>query len=483
MPMSVPRLQPRLPPGLSGWLRATWPVLVALGLFGLVTSLLEYRQLDLAVYWQAAQRVFIDGIEPYTRANGQGLPFTYPPTALFLLRPLAELSRDDAAALLLTLNLIAALAVILILPRALARTGGGHDAASRRLTRFGPLYIACYGGLYLNLHFHQINLLLLLCLWGYWWTLRRASEPESAARAAHRTLWIRRLQQLAAGGSLSLGSVAKPHYGLLAAGMLRCERGVRTTIPMLWMLAGAVVGAAAWVWLSLIVAPVGSWGAWVDQVVGTTNYTTLPPGHSSIAAPWNRSIAGEVARWLVPNKFIAPVIPAASAAGLISATLVALLGLITAWAVIGSLRVRSLHRRCGRPVEQARLVDLELSLVSVWVFLAAPASWTHHLVMLLPAALVLLRDSVLEPCAGKLQRIVAGLVLMVLALTLDDLLPRDVRLDSRAILALMTVAVLGLWLLLLQQLRNQSALTAPPAVAPSAITPACRPRGQGQTPP
>jgi hypothetical protein len=43
-------------------------------------------------------------------------------------------------------------------------------------------------------------------------------------------------------------------------------------------------------------------------------------------------------------------------------------------------------------------------------------------------------------------------VLAVLALTLDDLIPREVRTHSRAIMALMTVAVLGLWALLLERL-------------------------------
>jgi hypothetical protein len=72
--------------------------------------------------------------------------------------------------------------------------------------------------------------------------------------------------------------------------------------------------------------------------------------------------------------------------------------------------------------------------------------------MLLPAALVLLRDAVLDPRAGGLGRLAAVLVLAVLALTLDDLIPPEVRTSSRAIMALTTVAVLGLWALLLQLL-------------------------------
>jgi uncharacterized membrane protein len=72
--------------------------------------------------------------------------------------------------------------------------------------------------------------------------------------------------------------------------------------------------------------------------------------------------------------------------------------------------------------------------------------------MLLPAALVLLREAVLAPGEPPGGRFTAALVLLVLALTLDDLIPREVRTSSQAIMGLMTVAVCALWLLLVQRL-------------------------------
>jgi Uma2 family endonuclease len=352
------------------------------------------------------------------------------------------------------------------------------DIAARRLRTWGPLYIACFGGLYLTLHFQQVNLLLLLCLWPFWRALRTtsAASPIGSRRVDKRSAvhpsrgWISRrsstllhlpfnacCRHVAAGACLALGSIAKPHYGLLLLGVFGCLRVGRRPGPGVWLVLGAALAGAALLWLSLIITPSGSWAAWWEQVPGTTSYTTLPPGHSSIAAPWNRSIAGEVARWLVPNKFIAPVIASPEAAQWVTTALVLALGLATAWAVLGSLRRRARRCAAGRRSPDPVVVDLELSLIAVWVFLAAPASWTHHLVMLLPAALVLLREAVLDPRAGGLGRIAAVLVLAVLALTLDDLIPREVRTGSRAIMALMTVAVLGLWALLLQRLLAQHA--------------------------
>jgi len=428
--------------------RAYLPLAAALALFGFIASLLVLRDLDLSVYWHAAQRVFVDGVEPYTRPNATGLPFTYPPTAFLLLWPLAGHGLAQAGAWLWTLNLVLAPVLMVLLPWDLARTVNAPAAtvAGRRLRVWGPLYIACFGGLYLTLHFQQINLLLLLCLWGFWRVLRRAgpAPPTGSPRAV--------LSRLGAGAALALGSVAKPHYGLLGLGALGCLRRGRRPGPGLWLLLGAALGGAALLWLSLALAPAGSWTAWMQQILGTTGFTALPPGHSSIAAPWNRSIAGEVARWLVPNKFSQVVAASPTAAAWISAALVMALALATGWAVLRSLRLRA--RRCAEGDGSAGpvAVDLELSVLSVWVFLAAPASWTHHLVMLLPAALVLLRDAVLDPRARNATRLAAVLVLAVLALTLDDLIPREVRTSSQAIMALMTVAVVGLWALLLERL-------------------------------
>jgi hypothetical protein len=471
----------------SRWRPQRLSLLAALGLFAVITWLLPVRALDLEVYWRAAQQVFVVGTEPYTRADDAGLPFTYPPTALFMLRPLAVLSLDEAANLLWALNLALAVLVIWLLPRDLARmpvgtaspprrTTSALDIAAQRLLIWGPLYVACFGGLYLTLHFHQVNLLLLLCLWPFWRALRAASpaSPIGSRRVDKRSAvhpsrgWISRrsstrlplpftscCRQLAAGASLALGSIAKPHYGLLLLGAFGCLRIGRRPGPGVWLVLGAALGGLALLWLSLIIAPAGSWAAWWQHVPGNTSYTALPPGHSSIAAPWNRSIAGEVARWLVPNKFTTPVLTSPAAAQFVTTILVLGLGLATAWAVLGSVRRRARRFASGHDGLDPTAVDLELSLIAVWVFLAAPASWTHHLVMLLPAALVLLRDAVLDPRAGGLGRLAAVMVLAVLALTLDDLIPPEVRASSRAIMALMTAAVLGLWALLLQRLLAQ----------------------------
>lgn len=417
----------------------------ALVLFALIAAVLPTRDLDLAVYWQAAQRTFVAGVDPYPRAEGEQLPFTYPPTALFLLYPFSRLDLAESARWMWGLNLLLVPVLMGLLVSDLARTrvgsgplGAGDDRADRlpgrRLCLWGPLYMASFGGLYLTLHFHQVNLLILFCLWFYWRALRLGHDGYGA------------------GAALALSAVAKPHYGLLLLAALRWPavpigNGRRRGLvprPVI----GAVVAGLLLLGLSLLIAPAGSWGSWLTLVLGNTSFTELPPGHSSIAAPWNRSIPGELARLLIPNKFSQPILASPTAAAWLSKLLVLGLLAATLGLILSSMRARA--RRELRPAP--RTIDLELSLLSVLVFLAAPASWTHHLVMLLPAALVLLRDAVLDPRESVGSRLTAALVLAVLALTLDDLIPREVRVSSQAIMGLMTVAVLSLWFLLMQRL-------------------------------
>jgi hypothetical protein len=424
-------------PMTRGTLASLIGLLSGLSLFAAVAGALHTRELDIAVYWEAAQRTFVEDSNPYQRRAGDVLPFTYPPTALFLVYPLSLLDLRQAAQLVWRLNLLLVPALMLLLIHDLSRDDPAA-ARNRRLRRWGPLYMAGFGGIYLTLHFHQINLLMLLCLWLYWRQLRRGRCGFGG------------------GAALVLGAIAKPHYGLLLLGALpQCvsDKGrARAPSRCLRLLLGAAIAGLALLGLSLILAPAGSWASWWSAIAGGASYSALPDGHSSIAAPWNRSIAGQVARFLIPNKFTEPVIASPAAAAALSSALVILLLAASVWVLSDSMR-----RRIGASAPTDPIaIDLELSILSMFIFLAAPASWTHHLVMLLPAALVLLRDAVLDPREPAGSRFTAALVLLVLALTLDDLLSREIRTSSQALMGLMTAAVLSLWLLLLERLHRRT---------------------------
>ena len=387
-------------------------LIIGVSLFFAVVSTLSLVETDVAVYWKAAHRVFDLGIDPYLRQPGDVLPFTYPPTALFLLYPLSGLDLDQATLLILAVNLLLSVTLMVMI---IADLSVGHSG--RRLAFWGPVYVATFGGLYLTIVFCQTNLIVLLFIWLFWRDARR-SKPA----------WR-------SGIALAVGCVAKPHYGLLLLGS-----GPK---PGYRVIAGASIAGAVLLGMSFALVPEGGWQTWLGVVLGETSYTALPAGHSSIVAPWNRAIPGFIARFFVPNKFIAPVVDSPATARFLSTALILLLLAVSAWTLY-----RSMRRADRSPADR----DLELSLISVFVFLASPASWTHHLVMLLPAALVMLRDGVLDRNQRVASRLTVGLVLAVIAFTFDDLIPREVRISSLAIMSLMTVAVVALWLLIVERL-------------------------------
>jgi len=394
-------------------------LLVGVALFLALASALAPVETDIAVYWKAAHRVFDLGIDPYFLGPDDRLLFVYPPAAFFLLYPLSELDINQSSMLMLTVNLVLSVFLMVLIVGDLSR-----EDPSGRLAWWGPVYVAAFGGLYLNMVFCQINLIVLLFLWLYWRHIRRSQLTSSA------------------GVLLALGCVAKPHYGLLVLGA-----GPK---PGYAIIVGASIAGIALVGASVALAPDGSWNVWIEDVLGETSYTALPGGRSSIAAPWNRSIPGAVARFFVPNKFVDPLVDSPDTARFLSTAVIVVLLVVSAWTLY-----RSMRRADREPMDR----DLELSLISLLVFLASPASWTHHLVMLLPAALVMLRDGVLDRKEPISSRLTVGLTLVVIAFTFDDLIPREIRTSSLAIMSLMTVAVVSLWLLIVARLLQRSALS------------------------
>ncbi len=336
-----------------------------------------------------------------------------------MLYPLSHMDLDQSIAAILLVNVFAVIALLMgSIINDLAQ-----DDLSGWLHFWGPVYIALYGGIYLTITYCQINLIIVLVLWLFWRDIR-------CSHSTYRS-----------GAALVAGAVAKPHYALLMVGASP-KPGQKLIIS------ACTVGTIALLF-SIILVPSNSWHTWSSQIVGDTNYAKLPEGYSSIAAPWNRSIAGFVARFFVPNRYIDPIFDSPDAARIISITLVTILFVFTASTILSSMR---------RATRSSKDRDLELSIISIFLFLASPASWTHHLVMLLRATLVMLRDGVLDRNQSKITRIQITLVLAVIALTFDDLIPREIRISSRAIMSLMTIAIVALWLLAVARLKATIAL-------------------------
>jgi len=374
--------------------------------FLILAHLTPKSKTDINQYWNTAQRAFNQEIDPYPLYPGDRLPFIYPPSGILMFLPYAHLTMDEAAKGMFVLNCVLVIVVLMgLIIRDLSRSG-----AHGRLATWGPLFVALYGGVHVTIALSQVNIIMLGFLWMYWRRLREGAPSATA------------------GVGLVLGSAAKPHYGLLLA--LAAPRFGRNLV--LGVVAASICLFAA----TLLLLPNGVWDSWLVHIAGHTSYTELPEGHRSIAVPWNRSLPGLVARFMVPNPYSNPAWTSAPLASAISSA--AVLGL---FAATGLAVIRSM--RC--PGRDALRRDLELAAVTLALFLASPASWTHHLVMLLPAALLALRDFALNREAAWWSRFGVGIVLAVMGLTLDEFLSVAARASSLLVMSLVTFSVAALW--------------------------------------
>jgi hypothetical protein len=129
--------------------------------------------------------------------------------------------------------------------------------------------------------------------------------------------------------------------------------------------------------VSLVVLPHGTWGGWWNSVLPTGGYGNIPFHLFTPAIPWNQSINGFTAR-LFLNPDYALTIDSAPARWVPTVLVGFVLGAL-AWA---NLR---LNRRARNT-----WLDEEIVVVLLSLFLIAPLSWEHHLVFVLPAALLAL---------------------------------------------------------------------------------------------
>jgi len=375
------------------------------------------RIVDLPSFFYAAQAAFNLGLSPYdpfTIAHfaellGQRVfPFLYPPAALPAFYPLSLVGYPAAAALVLAVNLALTGWLLAWLHRRYLRglpSRGVLVTAALALVAFDPITQTVLKG--------QVNLAVLaLILWA-------ADRVAAGGRDA------------AAGVALGLATVLKTYPAVLLAVFAARRRY-------------AVVAAAAATWaalagLSLAVLPVELWRQWLGEVAPSASYAAtpfalLPPGY-----PSNQGLNGFFARLFADGH------GAATATWLGSAVVAA----ATAWA---------LWQR--RTLDAAAFVPYAVALALAAIVLAAPLSWLHHHVFLLPALLHLL-----SVAAARWQRALALALLVVLALPFNLLVHM-----YAAVVPAPAIAVAALWLCLLGCPPRPAPLPASRRMAPAPLS-------------
>ena len=349
-------------------------------------------------------------------------PYLYPPPSLLAFYPFTLLSYDGAKLLLLITSHVCILIFIYLFFFKIAAL----DPPLRfrgLLAALSAVYVLTYHPIIDTLNWGQINLIILALLCLTWYALKRNGHALSIALP------------------LSVAILMKT-YPVLLVPLLLIKKRYQAVAAVLALL--ALYSVIAWG-----VLPRSLWGDWVTNVLPTGGYGQAPFNLFLPVAPWNHSINGFGT--FLQNRY-AEILWVRSY--VVARPVSYLLSAIVITVTVG------LSYLCSRRSMGNKAVDLEISLFLLMMFLVAPLSWEHHLVFILPAALITIHLLLF----GGARRGVQLLLTASLFFMAWDF-PRDTMFMMKGVWALTNLikfyAVLTIWVFfvmkLWERLRDNSA--------------------------
>ncbi len=341
-----------------------------------LTALLVYRftvryyfgearenAIDFPSYYYAAKLTFELNKSPYATANwniaekqygsksgGEILyPFLYPPPSLPFFGLFARLEYESAKRLMLGLNHLMAFAFIPLFFFGILKLRP-HNL----LPIAGTFYLYNFFPLILTLYTGQVNLLILLLTCLTWLGVKDKWHP----------FWI----------ALPLAfSIVLKLYPILFFIILFVRREYKT---ILFTIAILVIVSL----VSTPFLPHGIWLDWIENVASKGYLQDLPgvaagkPANQSINALLMRTMFGLNVRF---DPLISPPVWLAQISPYLLCGLVGLISLAVTW----------------RPQSVENNLDLQFGIWLTVIFMVAPISWDHHLVLILPAIYVAFREA------------------------------------------------------------------------------------------
>lgn len=388
------------------------PFLVQNGL-----RLVDQPAQDFPSYYFAARLAFDHALSPYTHQNwllageisNQFVwPFLYPPPTLVLFRLLNLVSYTTAKNLFLIFNHGLLLAFFWIMIFKIQRLRLGHP-----LVLLGAAYLVIFRPLSDTLRFGQVNLLILVLITAAWWLLKEGRS------------------ELLAGLALALAALIKVYPALLIGLLLLKGRWRAFALSLFWL----VLLSAA----SLPFLPQNAWVDWLTQV-SSPGYGSWVRGLDP-AMLANQSLNGFTARlFLGRGEMLPPLFESPLLARLLPLLGAGLVGLASLAALLPSWR-----HPLRKAVPDCQITDEEISLFLLVMVLAAPISWEHQFVFILPPVLLAFQRA-LDGAELQPWRVIL-LAVLALALAVPELpRPQEPLLGLQGLLvSVRFFALLGLW--------------------------------------
>ncbi|HYY98062.1 MAG TPA: glycosyltransferase family 87 protein [Pyrinomonadaceae bacterium] len=343
-----------------------------------------------SIYW-GARLAFVGHTSPYAGGafaeaeaalDQRVFPYLYPPSSLLAFYPFSLVTYDVAKLILLITSHACFLLVLYLFffrIRAVELDSPSRGLAAALLVA----YVLNFYPVVDNFVWGQINLVVLALVCVSWLALKRGWNAFAVALP------------------LSLAVLLKTYPVLLLPLLL-----IRKRFGAAALLVALV---AAYAFASWLILPRGLWADWAANVAPTGGYGQQPFNLFFPVEPWNHSINGF-------GCFIQDRLP--TLFGLPSRYLTTpLTYALCAFVGLATVGLSFLSARRGRA---AKTLDLEFATYLQMTFLVAPLSWEHHLVYVLPSALMAIGMLV---GGGARARVLLPVLASLFVLAWD--LPRD----------------------------------------------------------
>lgn len=329
---------------------------------------IETQNVDLPSFYYATDITFNQHSSPYqagswqpvqNQLNQKVFPYLYPPSSLLLLAPYSWFTYDGLKILVLVVNHLCVLLLIyLLLFRVFSLSlptsvNEGTDEGIMRwlLLPLLILYTLQYHPVAVTLGHGQINLVVLVLLCLFWLAMRARTFPALA-------------------GLPLAAAILLKTYPVLFLPLLLIRRKFKVA-AYTSLYVGILVS------ISMFVLPEKVWSDWINLILPTGGYGQSPGNVFSPAIPWNQSLNGFTARAFLHPAYAMNLNPA----------LARILPYMASILIIGVLTFLAVKLTKQR---ETRYLNDEFVLVLLSIFLIAPLSWEHHLVFVLPAAILAL---------------------------------------------------------------------------------------------
>ncbi len=396
-------------------------------------GLLSTAGIDFPSYYYAARLTFVEGRSPYgfgaffmlPADPGRTVqPYIYPPPSLLAFWPLARLSLAEARAAFFVASHLCLLGAIWLMLTKLMPFS--REERVREITLLvGLVYLMCFDPSFANLGLGQVNVAVLFFI-----CLALAALKKDAPD------WEIALP-------LAIAILLKT-YPVLLLILLFFRKRIRAAV-LTSVFFGAFTALAA------LVLPGKVWHSWWVEVIPLSGYA-----NNGIAAAyaWNQSLNGFVMRLLLPNSFSPTPLNYPFLAKPMATLLAAVLVGVT---LFYSFRA---SKRSGYKLQEGD----EVAAFLLMIYLIAPLSWDHHLVYILPAALLALKLIIEGSTSGKAAVVLGtALVLMAWKFPLDS--PAFMHGWWTLLISTKFYAVMVLWIFFINRLRRSSTTLEAPSDA------------------